>query len=193
MSSEQDEIYSTWKRALQDFEIGRNYGKTDFLGGIPPAGLSLVNRVLASQLIVATVSLLDRCLEFARNEHKRPIRPGLKHDLYGRIETLKDLLVEPSVLHSLRKRRNDLAHKTGVYSDWVEASEAISNIESNLDSVGIDLPHPNYEFFATRSGPKVSDDPAVAFSIECEVGLQLDGSWVVKESWVEYIGRRNGG
>jgi hypothetical protein len=174
-----------WNRFLQDTELAKNYqilSKAQRSYQPNP----IVDELLPSMLFMRLLSILDESLEQQMDSKSVPLKNGCKADLYGRIESLAEKsYLSAAPLHELRKRRKPLAHDaTKRFGGWKELNDAISTVESVLQSFGLVGARPKYEFCVERSQAKESTDSNVAFFWDYSVALKNEeGVKVVEYTW----------
>ena len=176
--TEKSSVEEAWYKLLQDVEIGKQYKVVYQLDGTPLPN-PLLERMVASRLIIDLASVLDDFLEVFRLQKAVEYPKGVKRDLNGRIVTLSNRLDDPKALHGIRRRRNDLAHKPGMYGDWGELAEGLDVVHKEFLKYGWETDRPAYEFVAERSGAQASPDPAAVWEWEYTYGLKDDAGWMV--------------
>ena len=148
----------------------------------------LLNRMLPTLLFVELISLLDEALEDYRLDKSLSFPKNGRHDLNQRIEILTKELKSPEKLHSLRQKRNDLAHSSDVFIDWADLDNAIGTVETELQNLNLIGVRPHYDFYAERSSVRESDDPRYRLQFDYKYGLKRDSEVVVRVSWSRRFG-----
>ena len=104
-------------------------------GTVLPVGDTL-ETLLPTSIYIATVSLLDESLEqIVDSRH-----PSIRHkNLNDRILALaaSDELKDPSRLHSIRCKRNSLAHDSNSFASWDEVEALFEAVEEELKHLGV--------------------------------------------------------
>jgi hypothetical protein len=182
-------LSKAWIGLLRDVSLARHY---KLVGGGVGRGLGspnpLLETLLPALLYIRLASVLDEVLEAYIELHSLVPPRGYRPDLNGRITFLTDLgfLADSAALHSVREKRNDVAHQYGS-TTWSELDEGIRIVEQEATHMGFNVPMPEYEFVFEASELEGSDDPAIAFSRRYSYGLTEGGKKVVEVSWTENV------
>ena len=182
-----EQISLGWARFLQNVEMARHYDEPYLLELMRKMPNPILDAMLPTLLFVQLMALLDDGLELYRTSKDIEFKPRTNQDLYHRIELLKNALSAPSELHTLRQKRNDLAHPPAAFADWAELGAAIEVVDVELTRLGLIEGRPEYKFFSARSGARNSSDPKYLFEFEYKYGLKQHGDVVLSVSWIDRI------
>ena len=182
------QLGASWTGFLQHVQLAKCHSRVPLLESVRIPN-PLLDRLLPTLLFIQLMSLLDEALEEERAKTSLRFPRGSRPDLYHRIEILKHELKSPEDLHTLRKRRRDLAHSPAAFVAWEDLDHAIDVVERELRRFGVIGARPRYEFFAERSGVKESDDPECLFEFDYEYGLKRDGEVVLGVRWKKRVAR----
>ncbi len=154
MPNSVQDIVNAWHRFHQEAILAENYRMAPRPPGVisrDPTPNPVVDRLLPSLLLVRVASILDEALEFYINENNVDWPTERKRDFYNRIDVLAEngLLVSKDSCHSVRRRRNDLAHDAQSAASWSELDTYVDKVEDELKGLSFVSDRPRYLWFAT--------------------------------------------
>jgi hypothetical protein len=132
MANSAKDVENGWHRFLGDHNRAKMYPK--YLASL--AGLTgelrhpYLDNLIASILFVNLIDFLNDTFTYAITEKK--LEKPKRSDLYDRIKVLAAILADSGECHTLRERRNAIAHNQRVYCDWEELDAAINSVEVEL-------------------------------------------------------------
>lgn len=143
-----------------------------------------LNSTVASLLYVNAVSIFDTATETRFTESELRDQWNLKR----RIDVLKARgeLIDPAATDRLRERRNEIAHDL-VEVSTPELQGAIDVIQRQLEGWGLVGPAPRYEIYAEGAAPRPTDRLGHLFECGYVVGIRLNGQFVQRYEWTEYV------
>jgi hypothetical protein len=174
-------IPEIWATFLIETELARNVKKAHYLSGLrSPAPDPIGDRIIPSLLYLRLGSILAEAFEEYIDNNGLTMTKPYRNDLNGRICFLADQgrLGDPSKVHDLRRRRNELAHEATRSCDWSEVDAAIDVAQSELQHLGFVGPRPQFEFYGNRS-PRTGEP----FAFDYCYGLKSNGEKVVEVTW----------
>ncbi len=183
---------SAWRKLLQEIVLAKNYPGFYLMIGVAPTTLiqhPILEQLLPTLLFVNLVSLFDEALQ-AHLDSSTP-RNKLR-TLEKRIDhfSAAGLFVGPTdALHSLRHRRNVLAHETGASATWAEVDAGVAVVGrelANLHAISAEVREP-YVWFAEKSGLEESSDPIALFEERYDFGLNQENRPVLRFGLVSKI------
>jgi hypothetical protein len=178
-------IPEIWWTYLIETELMKHVKKVQFLNGSRlPAPDPIGDRMIPSLLYLRLGSILDEAFEEFIDGNGLTMAKSYKNDFNGRICFLADQgrLYDPSKIHDIRRRRNELAHEAMKSCEWSEVDAAINVAQSELQHLGFVGPRPQLEFF----GQRVPRTPDTGYFIahDYRYGLKSGGETVVEITWV---------
>ena len=131
------------------------------------------------------VSIFDEALEFSIDKRNIQWPSNKKRDLCNKINVLGDsgILRDKDKCHSIRGKRNSLAHNPGEFVQWSELDSHLDAIDLELRNLGLVGDRPKYAWFATVTpftGP--SGQRLVTYSYGLK---ELGGRTVMDVTWTE--------
>lgn len=110
-----------------------------------------------------------------------------RQDLSARINYLAEAghLNRAPELHSIRKRRNQLAHESDIQATWEELDKAVTFVHDELQHLALVGTRPRYEAFAERSALKKTTRPDSLYERTYTFGVRRDSNPVIEISWTE--------
>ena len=140
-----------------DVELAKNHAQVAVLGMVgassPPN--QLLEVLLPSLLYIRLGLILDGALEAYTDSNG--LTMNRKQDFNGRICFLADQgrISDAGKLHTIRGRRNELAHDTTAYDpnvatacSWSELDQSIAAVDAELQHLGLAAARPAYRFHA---------------------------------------------
>jgi len=112
-----------------------------------------------------------------------------RQDLSARINYLAEAghLTRAPELHSIRKRRNQLAHESDIQATWEELDKAVTPVHDELQHLALVGTRPRYKAFAERSALKKTTRPDALYERTYTFGVRRESNPVIEMSWTEWI------
>jgi hypothetical protein len=175
--NQSEDIQSRWNRLLQSMIISQNQHMIQFISspGGSPAHNPIIDHILPSLLLLQFVSIFeDAAIQ----------RYGKKDDLYKLINCLadKNLLLDKSMMHSIRLTRNKVAHNLQ-FIDWSDLSNYVDAIEKEMQNWKLIGSRPEYQFYGERSQFKQLETENFSGSMDYEFGIKLHDNKIMSFSW----------
>ena len=145
--------------------------------------------MLPALLHIKMTALLDEALDAHMQSAGISLPGGYRADLNGRISFYSDTNRVPNGpdLHSVRSRRNALAHETSSDLAWTDLDQDIEMVQAALNHLGLVGARPSLKAEAERSAARESADPRIFWMHEYIVRI-LDGERLAAEfKWEESI------
>lgn len=163
-------VAEDWQNFLVVAELARNYKEVARAAniGMLTAPNPLLEGLLPSLLYIRLASLIDDALGEYITSQGWTITKPLAEDLNGRIFFLesKGVLLRPTELHDLRRKRNTLAHQLSSACSWSELENAVQIGQQELENIKLVGPRPNYEFFSRRLHRELNQGEFMGFDFE---------------------------
>lgn len=178
---------SMWRQFRLESETAKHYPTSYSLYTGHTHKDILLERLLPTLLYIKAASILDDSLAIWLTGNGYQIRKPYKDNFNGHICFIDDnsLYNKCTELHTIRKKRNNLAHDPGVSSDWQELENDIIKIEECLLYLGLIQETKKIEYFAERSAIQESEDPKIAFTRRFSYGVKQNGKLALEISWNE--------
>ena len=154
MANSVEQIVNAWHRFHQEALLAQNYRMAPRAPGVITTDTTpnpVVERLLPSLLFVRVTSILDEALELYIDQNHVEWPTQKRKDFKNRIEVLADnsWLVSGSLCHSVRTKRNDLAHDPQCSATWDELYTCVDCVEDELKNLTLIGDRPRYSWFAT--------------------------------------------
>jgi hypothetical protein len=190
-TDEMQKIRNRWLTFLMHTELAKNHKMANMIasGGQPPAPNPIVDRLLPSLLYVRLGALLDETFEDFITAKGLAMPRRYRNDFNGRITFLDDqgLLKYASRLHTLRQKRNEVAHEPSSFRTWSELEDAVAIAQTELAHLSLVGDRPVYEFYAQRN-PRQEPERGYLITFDYRYGLKVDGKRAIEVSWTRSYG-----
>jgi len=182
------EILQAWHDFLRELAAARSYPNAYALDFGRTHRNPFLDSILPALLYIKMVAILDEALVSYLKSQQLTLPKKFKKSLHGRVEYLNEQgrLANYRDLNAIRDVRNLLAHGVSDKTTWKKLDTDLLTIESELQQLGIIGISPKFEFYGERSAMRSSDDPAIAFEQEYEIGVKKDGK---KSLWYTFVRR----
>jgi hypothetical protein len=179
-------VQNIWRTFLMDAELAKHYKMANMIAGLgqPPAPNPILEALLPSLLYVRLGALLDEIFEEYITANGWVISKPYRNDFNGRITFLSDQgrFQDASRLHTLRLKRNELAHEASRSCTWTELENAIAVADTELQHLGLVGTRPQYEFYAERN-PRKQPESGYVLTFDYCYGLKVAGKKAIEVSW----------
>ena len=180
----------SWRTYLLEMEGAKHYHFPYLLYMGRTNRNPLLDQLLPSLLFLRSASILDEGLKLYIQIKDIPMpRSKYRDSLEGRISVLSDtgVLNNSDDLHSIRKRRNDVAHEAHLNTNWDQLSQDLAVIETSLQKLGLVGDRPQLEYYGERSEMRWVEDPEILGSRDFRCGVKENGIPAMEFSWTETL------
>lgn len=181
------QIFQSWNTLLQTIELARNYPLSTPMMIGPISRNPIIDYILPSLLFINAVSILDEALAFYISEQNYSNLKNYRNNLNDRINFLseRNLLNNPEDLHSVRLKRNRIAHsyETDIWDSvsWQDLNDTLNTIETELQNLGFVGDRPKFEFFAEKSTRASTEQDIITLQDFC-FGLKQNNKRIIELS-----------
>lgn len=182
------DFQKSWRAYLLKWEAAKHYHFPYLLFIGRTNRNPLLDQLLPSLLFLRAVSILDEGLKlYIQISDISMPRSKYRDSLEGRISVLSKtgILNNSDELHSIRRRRNDVAHEAHLNTNWDQLSQDLDVIEKSLKKLGLVGDRPHLEYYGERSEMRWVDDPEILGSRDLRWGVKENGIPAMEFSWTE--------
>lgn len=183
------DIPNAWRLFHIDLLFARNYEMAHKLhSGLAPKN-PVLERLVPSLLHVKLVSIFDHSIRAWIDENciEVPKKPYGK-DLNGRIDFLADKghIADRRPLHTIRTRRNGLAHHIKSAISWAELDRDVETVQSALSALKLVSDSPKWSIFAEQSAAQAGEVPNSICTIHRRIGIRQEDKMIAEIKWSEH-------
>jgi hypothetical protein len=189
-SSDIIDFQKSWRTYLLEWEGAKHYHFPYLLYMGRTNRNLLLDQLLLSLLFLRAASILDEGLKLYIEIEGIPMpRSKYRDSLQGRISVLSDagVLNNSDALHSIRKRRNDIAHDAHSNANWDQLKQDLVVIETSLQKLGLVGIRPHLEYYGLRSEMHWIEDPEILGERDFRCGVKENGIPAMEFSWKETL------
>lgn len=185
------DVASTWDSFLLHAVLAQHYK----IAGTVSSGITnaspnpVLEEILPSLLFVRLGALFDDVLDLYITENTLPFGKPYRADFNGRVSFLDDRssFADIDAVHSLRLKRNRLAHEFETSCTWTELNVAIQTIQREFEHLGLAGKMSKYEFYAEKSAAKESSKGYMC-SYDCCYGIKRNDVRALEVTWQVHVG-----
>jgi hypothetical protein len=184
------DFQKSWRTYLLEWEGAKHYHFPYLLYMGRTNRNPLLDQLLPSLLFLRAASILDEGLKlYIQVKGIAMPRSQYKDSLEGRISVLSDagVLNNSDDLHSIRKRRNVVAHDAHSNTNWDQLSQDLAVIETSLQKLGLVGDRPHLEYYGERSAMRWVEDPEILGVRDFRCGVKENGTPAMEFSWIETL------
>lgn len=186
MTTRSSDFAFSWQRFLIESVLLKDHATYYFLVNARGGANPIVDQYAPGILYVKMVALLDEALVEYMIANGLRISPPFKKDLNGRIGYLdsQSRLTNAAELHRIRDLRNQLAHESGIHTNWARLRADTMLVHSELKHLGFVGDQPVVEPFAERGAAYFDHGlPGVSHLQDYVVGAKVNGEIAAELKW----------